>query len=72
MIDADAKGRRERYFEHDEEIRFTDTIYVSESHPGNHRYTYLKFKTNNATDWEANERDLRKRGSEYKYNNFDA
>ena len=62
-IAADAHQPRRRLFSREEEIVFNDTIYTSECHPGEGRYTYLKYKTSNPVDWKSNEIDLLARGS---------
>jgi hypothetical protein len=66
MIAADSNGPRQRMFSENEEIIFDDTIYTSECHPGQGRYTYLKYKTSNLADWKSNEVDLLERGSKFK------
>jgi hypothetical protein len=70
-IDADSDGLRERFFTPDEEIIFSDTIYTSDSHPGNGPYTFLKYKTTNPADWKLNELDLLQRGSKFKPDHLD-
>lgn len=65
-IAADSDRPRKRLFSDEEEIIFDDTIYTSECHPGEDRYTYLKYRTSNPVDWKSNEVDLLERGSKFK------
>lgn len=71
-IDADYDRPRQRLFSCHEEIIFSDTIYTSDSHPGEGRYTFLKYKTSNPVDWKLNELDLLERGSKFKREDLDA
>lgn len=57
-----------RYFEPEEDITFTDTIFISESHPGTATYTVLKYNTADAALWKQNRLYLRERNSKFNEN----
>ncbi len=63
MIEEKGEYLRRRTFDPEDEIAFTDTLFISDSEIAQDEVsTVLEFLT---TDWGLNMKNLRTRGSEY-------
>lgn len=66
VIEEKGDAMRRRTFEADEDIKFTDTLFISDSEISQDEvYTVLEFLTTDPVAWRFNINNLRTRGSKY-------
>ena len=67
LLAPDNEIFRRRYFEADEDAKFTDKLVFSDGHPGPHKWTVLEYSS--ANEWEKNAEQLCRRGRKF-YSHF--